>query len=1109
MKQIYISRILAVLSVAVVSGASLFAKSVVHVEEAGTLSSLFAAEDGEVQVSGSINGTDVKYLRQRIEEGAVTSLDLSEVRIVSGGEAYHEAFRTEDDVFGESMFTECANLEYVVLPKSVSTISANAFSRTGLKRVEIPNNIRELDLDAFAYCKSLDTVVIGSKVLSIGKGVFYGSSVKVAYVKPIVPPSIDYYLFSSNPDVIVYNESLGDYEDSYWTDFATIKGGLDELYAQEADPAAELRQLLTTFFMDDACTELKAEYKAMSDSELSQAMGEESIPDDIVAIALKIKNEEWAAYEKDFRIHIYPAYSDANYWNTLLMSTGGSYMGNPTGIYSRDNAPIYVFVDQDVPNDATLFFTGCVGNDLISSAKSGTKLHKGLNIIDGYKDALYYIVYTADTRSMTKKLSEWPAIKIHIEGGVVNGYYDLARHSDAAYAELLENATHELFTVKGAETLLNFKTSTYRELFPSSIDHSLVWFDSLTVWEKELMGICESVVNGQRANAPYNLTGGEAYFPIYYNNPNFAIEGEASDDGYANSSPYRTSYNSTDCISNTFDVTREDQDDWCAAHECGHNNQGAINLEGCTEVSNNLFSNVICFLDGRLTSKGLSLSTTMNSYAHHTPYFTRDVSSMMRMYYQLYLYYHQARKNTSFYPTLFQELRKDPLTLWTDTDNSSLKFVRKVCEVAQEDLTDFFTAWGFFEPCELTIDDYGVHTLSVSQEDIDKTLAEISKYPKKNREILFVEDRADYLLTTGFLTSAGEKRVGSETVGLYANLGQFTDFLSDSVKASSYTYMQADSFYAMSGEGGIGFWVQDDEGKMLYAANTLSFCIPSCVGKNFTIYSVDADGTMHEVTKRAGGLEVVHLDEPGTLSDSLSEQAIKAVVSGPINGTDIQYLRKLINEGALQSVDLSGATIVSGGEAYYETFETASGEVGEDFFYECPRLVSLILPQSVTCIGQQAFAHSGLQGVVIPDSVTNVQFDAFAYCDQLSNVVIGSGVKRIEQGAFYSSEVKDVYVKPTTPPSVSLYLFSSEPTIHVPASALEEYKASAWAEFGTIVGDLEDYDLGEWTSLQQPITVAPENPGGDSLYDLFGRSVKELRPSTIYVKNGKKRIWVK
>jgi hypothetical protein len=83
----------------------------------------------------------------------------------------------------------------------------------------------------------------------------------------------------------------------------------------------------------------------------------------------------------------------------------------------------------------------------------------------------------------------------------------------------------------------------------------------------------------------------------------------------------------------------------------------------------------------------------MTEYADRTPFFVRDVNSQLRMYYQLYLYYHQAQKNTSFFPNLFKALREDPLVIWGNSNNSSLKFVRKVCEVAQEDLTDFFTAW--------------------------------------------------------------------------------------------------------------------------------------------------------------------------------------------------------------------------------------------------------------------------------------------------------------------------------------------------------------------------------------------------------------------------------
>ena len=144
----------------------------------------------------------------------------------------------------------------------------------------------------------------------------------------------------------------------------------------------------------------------------------------MVNIALKIKNQDWATYEQDFRIHDYKPYSDANYWNNKMMASGGSYMGNPTGIYAEnDGDEIYVFVNEDVASDATLYFAGCVENQLIYSAQTGTKLTKGLNIIEGVKNALYYIVYTASTESKTKTLDQWPNIKIHIEGGAVNGYY--------------------------------------------------------------------------------------------------------------------------------------------------------------------------------------------------------------------------------------------------------------------------------------------------------------------------------------------------------------------------------------------------------------------------------------------------------------------------------------------------------------------------------------------------------------------------------------------------------------------------------------------------------------------------------------------------------------
>ena len=1076
----------------------------VHVDKAGTLSTLLTTSESTLKITGSINGTDVKYLLELIKAGTVTNLDISEVAIVKGGSAYFENYTTDDDVIGHSMFKECKNLKTIELPATIYSIQANAFSGSGLRKIDIPNSVSSLGGDAFAYCSSLDSVTMGRRVTSLGQGVFYASSVKFAYIKPITPPGAPAYLFSSNPKIMVYTDALEDYKQSGWKSYyGSIVGGLEDIFPLEDDPAVIVNNLRETYFEDAACTQLKAEYLAMSDEELTATMTDGGMPAFMTEIAVKLKNENWGKFEKDFRIHSYKAYSDANYWNEKLKSTGGSYMGNPTGIYAGNLEPLYVFVDSDIPADATLYIAGCIGNHLISNAKTGKQLKKGLNIVEGDKNALYYILYTADTESQTKTLDEWPEIKIHIQGGTVNGYYDVARKSDSEYKALLNAATHELFTVKSEHALFNFQTDAYKEVWPKTIDRSIEWFDSLTVWQQELMGYTATVANGQRNYYPHNLTGGEAIAPLFYNNPNFAVQGDANSAGYANSSTYRTMYNSVECIRNSFDVSRSNMDEWCAGHECGHNNQGTINLEACGEASNNLFSNVCRFIFGRNMTGGNSLSYVMNEYANSTYFSSRDLNSRLRMYYQLYLYFHQAKKNTSFYPELFKALREDPLKLYSNSSNGkngSLKFVRKVCEVAQEDLSDFFRAWGFFEPVKnLKIEDYGNYTLTVTQTQINNTLKEISKYPK-NRTILFVEDRVKEVLTNDLFQTAGKLRSGYDKLGEYGNLGQFTDYMIEDAEPSSYTYIQSDSLYSMAGTGGIGFLMLDKDSNFVYAANSLNFCIPSSITTEFTIYSVDADGTLHEVEKSGEGTQYVTLTTAGTLSDSLTTDAIKAIISGPINGYDIKYLRKLINEYNLSSIDLSGATIKSGG-AYYNSYKSIANGIGEYTFYECNKLTSIILPNSITSIRANAFSNSGLTGAFIPDGVTAVGGDAFAYSKSLKIVTIGSSVKSLSQGVFYSSPVKDAYVYATTPPSVSAYLFSSNPVIHVYASSLAAYKASDWAQYGTIVGDLDNY-----TAIEPITPDADSNDANAPIYDMMGRKVTNMQPGMMYIRGGKKFI---
>ena len=119
--------------------------------------------------------------------------------------------------------------------------------------------------------------------------------------------------------------------------------------------------------------------------------------------------------------------------------------------------------------------------------------------------------------------------------------------------------------------------------------------------------------------------------------------------------------------------------------------------------------------------------------------------------------------------------------------------------------------------------------------------------------------------------------------------------------------------------------------------------------------------------------------------------------------------------------------------------------------------MSVTIPEGVTSIGQEAFAFcTSLASVTIPDSVTSIGASAFGSCYSLASVTIPDGVTSIGQEAFaYCESLASVYCKATTPPSLGVDVFyynASDRKIYVPTESVDAYNAADyWSEYADYI----------------------------------------------------------
>lgn len=95
---------------------------------------------------------------------------------------------------------------------------------------------------------------------------------------------------------------------------------------------------------------------------------------------------------------------------------------------------------------------------------------------------------------------------------------------------------------------------------------------------------------------------------------------------------------------------------------------------------------------------------------------------------------------------------------------------------------------------------------------------------------------------------------------------------------------------------------------------------------------------------------------------------------------------------------LAGSEDAKGGS--FPKYTVVNGETVASQAYYDEDMESCEIPEGIRRIGEFAYARASIQAVRIPDSVEEIDYAAFYHCDNLTDVVIPSSVKKIGVSAF-------------------------------------------------------------------------------------------------------------
>lgn len=449
------------------------------------------------------------------------------------------------------------------------------------------------------------------------------------------------------------------------------------------------------------------------------------------AVAVQAAKED--AFYKQFRKQVYKAYP--LYQTTAKSQKTGEYsqFENPTGIYFKQGDQITVIVDNPGKQKISLKISNL---ESVEGGESEYPLQAGENRITAKNKGNGYINYYTDD-------AKAPGIQIKIEGGTPVGYFDVERHSNADWKNLLAGAQSIILDIKGKYVNLAYPVQSLQEQCPD---------DGVG-----LAGIYDDIISHQ-----YRFMGLDKYKQW----PRNHMQGRVIWNGFMHADGWGAAFN-VGTMKGLCNIESIRKDPWGIAHEFGHVNQVRPGMKwvSTTEVTNNLYSIWTKYqlspeyinLEHERHNDGKDHHVTggrFNSYLEaalisEENWLCQKGPDKMKDYenggdhfvklcplWQLQLYFNVAKKgNPDLYPDIFEIARKQ------NDDGIShgqhqLNFMKNVCDVTQKDMTDFFKSVGMLKPIDKDMDDYSRAQLTITQEQCDELVKYAKRYAKPDSPVI-------------------------------------------------------------------------------------------------------------------------------------------------------------------------------------------------------------------------------------------------------------------------------------------------------------------------------------------------------------------------------------